>query len=400
MAPAMTFYVEKKLALGSISFGVTPGQKDIDDDPALSTGAAGEFIRRGNERFFFGGNDPFTGPALPPTPSITSTPFLSSLKPDGTPRSYGLLASMAFGVVFVLLGLAVVSRKGPQGWLEVILGLIMIAVPIVLTAQRRKQIREQEERDRAEREATEKRNRETLAAYTAALDRLLKSHDEASLEQLKREREALTVPNTIWSASARRTLLLIAFDELKKRGPAGAGDIARLIDRASEAAGLPADDAKEIKRDVYATVVWHLLAAGRLGKSQAQQLDRLRQGFGIGDEEGKAIGQFERVRNVTPQTLPKIRCATQLQFQEYCIYETATDHGTLHVTNKRNLLEGKKTIELARGLDVTVNASDNVITLKTDNPKKPLRLKVEEPIYTAAVLDAASQIDERPRGFA
>jgi hypothetical protein len=49
---------------------------------------------------------------------------------------------------------------------------------------------------------------------------------------------------------------------------------------------------------------------------------------------------------------------------------------------------------------VTVNASDNIITLKTDNPKKPLRLKVEEPIYTAAVLDAASQIDERPRGFA
>jgi len=49
---------------------------------------------------------------------------------------------------------------------------------------------------------------------------------------------------------------------------------------------------------------------------------------------------------------------------------------------------------------VTVNASNNTITLKTDNPKKPLLLKVEEPIYAAAVLDAASRIDERPRGFA
>jgi hypothetical protein len=49
---------------------------------------------------------------------------------------------------------------------------------------------------------------------------------------------------------------------------------------------------------------------------------------------------------------------------------------------------------------VTVNANESSITLKTDNPKKPLRLKVEEPIYAAAVLDAASQIDERPRGFA
>src|SRR5712691_2400265 len=103
----MTFYVEKKLALGPISFGVSPGQKDVDDDPTLSTGATGEFIKRGTERFFFGGHDPFTKPALPPTPSITSIPFLSSLKPDGTPRSYGLLASMVFGIFFVLLGIAV-----------------------------------------------------------------------------------------------------------------------------------------------------------------------------------------------------------------------------------------------------------------------------------------------------
>ena len=396
----MTFYVEKKLALGPISFGVTPGQKNADDDPALSTGGTGEFIRRGNERFFFGGHDPFKEPTLPRTKSISSTPFLSSLKPDGTPRSYGLLASMAGGILFVLLGIAVVARKGPQGWVEVILGLIMIAVPIVLTAQKRKKIREQEERERAEREALEKRNRETLAAYTAALDRVLKSRDDASLEQLKREREALTIPNTIWSGSARRTVLLIAFDELNKRGTSGAAEVAQLIDRASEAAGLTADDAKEIKREVYATIVWHLLAASRLGKVQAQQLEQLGRGFGIGGEEAKAVDQFQRVREITPQTLPKIRCATQLQFQEYCIYETPTDHGTLHVTNKRNFLEGKKTIEIPRGLDVTVNASDNVITLKTDNPKKPLRLKVDEPIYAAAVLDAASQIDERPRGFA
>ena len=52
----MTFYVEKKLALGSISFGVTPGESEIDNDPELSTGATGEFVRRGSERFFFGGH--------------------------------------------------------------------------------------------------------------------------------------------------------------------------------------------------------------------------------------------------------------------------------------------------------------------------------------------------------
>src|SRR5205823_12177666 len=152
--------------------------------------------------------------------------------------------------------IAVVARKGPQGWVEVILGLTMIAVPIAMTAQKRKKIREQEERDRAEREAIEERNRETLAAYTAALDRVTKTRDEASLAQLQREREALTVPNTIWSGTARRTLLLIAFDELKKRGPAGSAEIASLIDRAATAAGLTADEATEIKREVYSTIVW------------------------------------------------------------------------------------------------------------------------------------------------
>ena len=396
----MTFYVEKRLALGPISFGVNPGQKMNDDDPALNTGATGEFVRGRNSGFFFGGNDPFSGPDLPPTRSIATTPFWSSLKPDGTPRSYGLLASMAAGVLFILLGIAVVSGKGPQGWVEVILGLIMIAVPIVMTAQKRKKIREDEERDRAKREAIDKVNRETLAAYTAALDGFQKKRDDSSIALLQRERDALTLPKSIWSGSARRTLLLVAFDELQKRGPAGCAEIAQLIDRAAAAAGLSADEAKAIKRDVYATVVWHLLAAGRLGKTQAQQLATIREGFGINDEEAKAIEQFHRVRDLTSDTLPKIRCSMQLQFQEYCIYETPTDLGTLHVTNKRNILEGKKPVNVPRGLDVTVNATDNVITVKTDNPKKPLRLKVEEPIYTAAILDAASQIDERPKGFA
>ena len=396
----MTFYVEKKLALGSISFGVTPGQSEVDNDPELSTGATGEFVRRGSERFFFGGHDAFNAPALPRAKSISSMPFWSSLQPDGTPRSYGLLASMAFGVLFVLLGFAVVARKGPQGWVEVILGSIAIAVPIVMTAQKRKKIREQEERERAEREAIEKRNRETLAAYTAALDRVREARDEASIAQLQREREALTIPMEIWSGAARRTVLLIAFDELDKRGPSGAGEIADLIDRASAASGLTAEDAKEIKRDVYRTVLWHLIAANRLGASHAQQLGAIREAFGIGDEEAKAVDQFRRTRTITPQTLPRMRCTTQLQFQETCIYETPSDHGTLHVTNKRALVEGKKRIELPRGTDVSVNADASTVTIKTDNPKKPLRLKVDEPVYAAAVLDAASQIDERPRGWA
>ncbi|HYS55257.1 MAG TPA: hypothetical protein VER58_15990 [Thermoanaerobaculia bacterium] len=395
----MTFYVEKKLALGSISFGVTPGESEVDNDSELSTGATGEFIRRGGERFFFGGHDAFHAPTLPRAPSISSMPFWSSLKPDGTPRSYGFLASMAFGIVFVLLGLAVVARKGPQGWIEVILGLIAIAVPIVMTAQKRKKIREQEERDRAEREAIEKRNRESLAAYMAALDRVRETRDDASIAQLRLQRENLTIPMEIWSGAARRTALLMAFDALSKRGPGGAKETGQLVDRVSEASGLTPDDARAIKSDLYRTLLWHLIAANRLGISHAQQLQAIRDVFGIGDLEAKTVDQFRRVRTITPQTLPRVRCTTQLQFQEYCIYETPTDQGTLHATNKRTIIEGKKRIEIPRGVDVSVNADVNLITLKTD-PKKPVRLEVEEPVYAAAILDAASQIDERPRGFA
>src|ERR1044071_4159009 len=114
----MTFFVRKRLALGPIRFGVTPRQRveGIDDDPALRTRAGGEFVRRGAKKgFFFGDTTRFAEPSLPVAKSISSTPFWSSLKPH-----LGFLALMGAGAVFVLLGLAVVARKGPQGWVEII----------------------------------------------------------------------------------------------------------------------------------------------------------------------------------------------------------------------------------------------------------------------------------------
>ena len=144
----MTFFVRKRLALGPIRFGVLPRQRveAIDDDPALSTGAGGEFVRRGGRHgFFFGDTTRFDAPSLPVAKSISSMPFWLSLKPDGTPRRWGFLALMAFGAILLLLGLAVVARKGPQGWFEILLGLAMIGTPIALTAQERKVLRENEE---------------------------------------------------------------------------------------------------------------------------------------------------------------------------------------------------------------------------------------------------------------
>jgi len=388
----MTFFVRKRLALGPIRFGVSPRQRveAIDDDPALSTGPGGEFVRRGAKKgFFFGDTTRFAEPSLPVAKSISSTPFWSSLKPH-----LGFVALMAAGVVFVLLGLAVVARKGPQGWVEIILGIAMIATPIVLTARERQAIREKEERERAEREAVEKRNRELLAAYTAALDRVRRERTPDALAALAREHEALTLPDEIWVPAARRTALLIGFDELAKREPA---EVARLVDDVARAAGLTADDAKAIKADIYRTVLWHLLADDRLGDAQEARLRTLAEALGYDGDES-AAAQFRRLRGITAKTLPQSDAPVPLSFQERAIHNA----GSLVVTNKRLIVLGKKQIDipLPQLNDIDVDVDENLLTIDNAATKKPIAVSVEDPIYTAALLELAAGVDQRPKGFA
>src|SRR5947207_1971873 len=172
--------------------------------------------------------------------------------------------------------------------------------------------------------------------------------------------------------------------------------------RAAQAAGLTAEQELAVKSELYSTLLWHLLADDRLGPAQARLIAAIRSSLGVPDEGAELVQQFNRLRGLTPQTLPRQRCTTQLGFGEYCVHETTSDQGTLHVTNKRVILDAKKRFEMpvAHAFDVIANIDDRAITVKTDNPKKPVRLKVEQPIYTAAMLDLAASIDERPRGFA
>jgi hypothetical protein len=402
----MTFFVRKSLALGPIRFGVSPRVlvDSIDPDPSLSTGAQGEFTRRRGDGFFFGDVARVGAPVLPTTRSVSQTPLLSSLKPDGTPRSYGFLAMMGFGIVLVILGLAVVARKGPQGWVEIILGMALIATPIVLTAQKRKQLLAQEERERAEREALERRNREMLTAYTTALDRLRTDRSDTALDQLQREREALTLPFEIWGSSARHTMLVIGFDELARRGPSRSAEVAALLERAGSAAGLPADDVRQIERDLYLTFLWHLLADDRLGAAQEQPLRAIANGLHVSDdlsEQHSVIEQLHRLRGIHGHNLPRRQCTTQLGFQEHCVHETSANGATLHLTNKRLILDAKKRNEilLPKVFDLEVDADKELLTIKSDQ-KKPLELQLPDPIYTAALIDLARSLDTRPRGFA
>jgi hypothetical protein len=374
----MTFFVEKRLALGPIRFGVSPRKKAdaIDESRDLSTGAGGEFVRRRGEGFFFGGNDRFDAPTLPTAPSIRSTPFWTSLK-----RRRALLALAVLGIVFVLLGFAVIARKGPQGWVEVILGIAMIATPIVMTAQERKKIAEQEERERAEREAMEARNRQMLAAYVAALDRVQHERSDATFEQLEAEHQTLTLPRELWSPIARRTALLIGFDELAKRGVDRARDVAEIMSRASRAAGLSPDEENAVRLDLYRGVLWHLLADDRLGPIQQDLLLSLRKGLDIWDRdvpvETKAAEEFNLLRGVATGNLPRRQCTTALSFKEYCIHETNSDVGMLHITNKNLVVDGKKRSDhpLPSLSDVTAHIDESSVSLRDPLEKMPIHFR-------------------------
>jgi len=402
----MTYYVEKQLAFGPIRFGVSTRQSldAIGDDVTLSTGANGEFIRHRQDGFFFGDTERVVGPNIPVKPTINQTPFWSSLKPDGTSRGYSFMALMGFGALIILLGLGVLMKKGPQGWFEIIFGAICIALPILMTAQQRRTIREREERERAEREAAENRNQEQLSWYTKALDHLLVDRTENGLIALRGERKSLDLSYEIWAPAARRVLLRIAFEELSRRGVAGSAEISKLLSDAGDAAGLTPEHIHSVKREFFSSVVWHLLADDRLGTAQEAEIKTLREGLALTEDdvedELNAVEQFRALRGVA-KGLPRAECPIQLTFQEYCIHQAPLDSGMLFITNRRLVADEKKRTEVAmpKVFEVVVDADDSSIIIKTDQ-KKPIRLRTRNPIFTAGLIDMAASLDERPKGFA
>ena len=417
----MTFYVQKWLANGSIRFGVTPRLPldTIDEDPALSTGGAGEFLRRRMRSFYFADTTGVGSPTVPKSKSISTTPFWSTLRPD-SPRGWGLIGMMGAGALFLLLGLGVLMNKGKQGWLPIILGLGLVATPIVITAQQRRQIKAQEEQEKAEREERERRHREILASYATALDEVRRNPTDAALDTVARERQSLDLPYKVWAPAARATVLHIGFEALGRLGVAGAADVARLMDKVAYATGLSSDDAFDVRSQLYEVLVWHFLADDRLGEAQETQLKGLRTAFNLEARdvplETKAAEEFRKLRGVTKLQLPRVECPARLGFREYCIHAVRAQllkkrregkseklipvsSGSLYVTNKRALIEGGKKVDVGLSLidDVEVDVDNNVLTIKAASG--PVFLQVDDPIYSASIIDMATTIDERPKGF-
>jgi hypothetical protein len=407
----MSFYVEKKLATGPFRFIVARRREltSIDDNPEMSTGVSGEFVRHRDEMFYVADHRPIRKPELPQARSITTQPFWTSLV-DGTPKGWGFLAMIVVGILFVLLGFSVVISKGPQGWMPVLLGLALIVVPIILTANKRRIVHAAEEKRRTERAERDKRDRELLAAYAATLDQMRDDPSDQTLDGVRREREKLDLPYSIWGDAACSSVLQVGFGLLARVGPDRANEVAALMDRASRAAGLVAEDALSAKHAIFATVLWHYLADDRLGTAQLRVVRAVESGLGIAPEdvpvETSSEAQFEQLRGIDHRNVPRSQTAIPMALREYAIHTVSASvnnaaPANVHLTNKRLIVEGTKKQEYPVSTidDIEVDADTSTIALRITNVKTPLSLRVAEPVYFASLISLATTLDERPKSF-
>lgn len=407
----MSFIVQKSLGNSFFRFAVARRRelRSIDANPELSTGPSGEFVRHRQEIFYSADLRSIHKPEMPQPRSIASQPFWSSIF-DGTTRGWISIGMIAFGSLLVLIGLAVMKNNRVPGVMEVLIGLVLIGIPIFWVWQKRATVKRAEDRVRKEREERDKRNAELLGAYTDALERLRESPDDEALELVLRENEKLDLPYAIWADTAIGTVLYVGFSTLARLGPERAAEVAQLMDRSSEAAGLIAEDAQAVKHALYSTVLWHFLADDRLGQAQLGVVRAIQQGFGIAPEhvpnDTSAEAQFERLRGIDHRNAPRCEAQVPLSLNEYCMYSAQvkpTDGSapTVYITNKRFVVAGDRKIEVpvTKVDDILVDADRNRVTIQASELKRPYEFQADEPIFLAAMVDLATRLDDRPKSF-
>ncbi len=410
----MSFTVQKSLGNSFFRFAVGRRRelRSIDADGDLSTGPSGEFIRHRPEIFYAADLRQIHKPEVPQLRLVTGTPFWSTMI-DGTGRGWAMLGAMIFGALFALLGLANVANGNRAGWVLVFIGLAIAAVPFLITAQKRRSVRQLEERKRHEREERDKRNAELLSVYLTSLDELRENPNDTTLTHVLRENEKLDLPYAVWADAAIGTVLYVGFSTLAKVGPERAEEVANLMDRASEAAGLIAEDAIGVKHALYSTILWHFLADDRLGETQLKIVRSIQKGFKIDPEDvpadTAAEAQFERLRGVDHRNAPRISDpSVPLGMNEYLMYIAQVKPGenldtTFAVTSKRLILgtdKHKVELPVARVDEILVDAERSRVTVRAAELKRPFDFHAPEPIYLAAMVDLATRLDDRPESFA
>jgi len=417
----LSFYIRTSFANGAVRFGVTSrasAQQPPDQGGPFSTGAEGEYRRQGKSGLFFA--DEKSAGATAAARSGFKGKFRLAL----TPAHYVMIG---FGTLLVLLGLAVLLRKGLDGIVEILIGAALIATPFILTAKRRRELNAQKERERAEREAEEARNREMVGAFASRLQTLRERNDAATLEAIRSERVVRDIPYPAVAGMARDAVTSLAFRILTRFNSLGPKGVAAEIDAAVAAVGLTEIDAREVKLDFYRRLVWHLLADDRLTDGRERTLIEMKNALGLTDDQASkelsAIADFRRLRGISRFSLPQRDCSIPLKFQEACYHQTtgnvvgqkmekekAPDGAVrrtarwiekeaihLFVTSKRLILQGKSSKEIPQSkiYDLELDADNGILTIGTDQRKHPVQLRVSDPIYTAAVLDMMSSVGRK-----
>ena len=407
----MSFTVQKSLGNSLFRFSVARRReiRSIDHNTEMSTGPSGEFIRHRPEIFYSADLRQIHIPEVPPPRTLSGTPFMATML-EGNKRMMNL-GLIGFGALLLLLGFATLASKGRAGLVWIILGLILIAIPLVTTAIKRRSVIAAEQRKQREREERDARNRELLDAYTSSLERLREDPSDAALAQVLAENEKLDLPYAVWADTAIGTVLYVGFSTLAKVGPERAAEVAALMDRSSDAAGLIAEDARAVKQALYSTILWHFLADDRLGTEQLAIVRAIQQGFGIQPDEvpidTSSESQFERLRGVDHRNAPRCNSTVPLNLNEWCMYTTPIrlkdgQETNAFVTNKRFIVEGAKQLDVPvpKVDDITVDADQHFVTLRASDLKRALEFTAAEPIYLAAMLDLATRLDDRPKSFA
>jgi hypothetical protein len=409
----MSFRIQK--SLGNSFFQFSVGRRrdfpSIDHDAEMSTGPAGEFIRHRPEIFYSADVRTIHTPEVPAPRSVSSTPFWGSLN-DGTPRGWGMLAMIVVGALLTLLGFATVANKGSQGWIVVLIGLALMAAPIVLTSAKRRAIRMQEEKIRKQRQERDERDRQLLAAYTTSLEKLRDDPSDETLRYVQRENEKLDLPYAVWADTAIGSVLYVGFSTLARVGPERAAEVAELMDRASNAAGLISEDATGVRHALYSTILWHFIADDRLGEEQTKIVRQIQEGFRIKAEDvpidTASEAQFNRLRGIDHRNAPRCEAQLPLRMNEYCMYTAevriggAANTTPIFITNKRLIVgseKGATEIEVPKIDDVLADADNSRVAIRASELKHPLDFVAGEPIYLAAILDLASRLDDRPKSF-
>lgn len=410
----MAFHITKNLGPGTIRFKVASRRttEDLANEPlTLSTGPAGEYIgSRGG--LYFAETHRNVDPVLEATreQNLSGSIFQA--------MSGKQLAMMVGGVILLLIGIMAVINKGAPGVIWLILGIGLMVAPVAAIMKRRSDIRQQIERERANRTAEEQKRRDTIGNFMAKLERFEHEMTEENAEQLRREHSALAVPYELVADAVRETVVRIGFRLLPNLVKEGPEYVADAIDFATEATELAPSEIVEAKRQVFETALWHLLADDRFSLAHEELLEEFRRKLRLDPEtiaiDIMAMRDFHALRGVTPKRLPSVEAPVQLGYQEVCYHHT---RGTLLAAPRRlniNIAPGEKNdgegaecavfitskrlmittdvsreVLLPRIYAVDLAADRNALIVTEGEQKQTYELSVSDPVYTGAILEMA-----------